>query len=469
MIKLLTNTVLFTCLLLLPATTACAEQQPHILFIFSDDHTYRDIGAYGNEDVHTPNLDKLAAEGMRFERAFAASALCTPTRLAIASAQWPHGFEPYAKEYKNHFVGEMKSRGYHTVSVAKTFPGEFDEKIRDNKTSAKNAVKFIQDYQQDKPLFMVFGAEGTHLEWPQDEADRYDADTFTVQDNLLDTPETRARLKAYYSSVTCVDNQVGELLDAIEEKGWAENTIVIYSSDQGASMPFGKWCLYEDGIRVPMIVKYPGVTEPGSSTSAMISQIDFAPTMLEIASAGKPVQTEDVEGRSFLSVITGESDEHRDVIYASHRGDHGRGKNPNVDAMPTQHHNRNPAIAIRTADHKLIINTRPDVPFGIRLNGYCNANPDLTPDRQVTDYWRAWEKLEASDETAAKVVQHYLFRAPVELYDLNTDPWEMLNFATSDYMKPVREDLHTRLLDWQAKFQVKMPDYGPKKEEERRR
>ena len=154
--------------------------KPNIVFVLSDDHTYRDAGAYGNRDVHTPNIDRLAAGGMRFDRAYAAAALCTPTRLAIASGHWPHGHAPNAKERAGHLVGTMKSLGYHTTSVAKTIPGEFDTRIKCGKVTAQPAVDFLAAYDRTAQLFMIFGAEGTRLERPEDEKDRYDPKDFSV-------------------------------------------------------------------------------------------------------------------------------------------------------------------------------------------------------------------------------------------------------------------------------------------------
>lgn len=440
---------------------------PNVVFILSDDHTYRDIGAYGNTDVHTPNLDLLASQGMRFDRAYAAAALCTPTRLAIASGQWPHGKLPNAKDHKDHLIDRYNSMGYYTVSVAKTIPGQFDKKIKCGKTSALPAVNFLRSYEGNEPLFMVFGAEGTHLDWPQDEADRYDSKVFKIAPNLLDTQETRKRLKAYYSSVTCVDNQVGQLMEAIERKGWVENTIVIYTSDQGASFPFAKWCLYEDGIRVPLIFRFPGIVKAGSHTSALVSQVDFAATFLELSGMNCMEAEKNSIGRSFVSVLKEQKNVHREIVFASHRGDHGRGEDPLKDAMPKRHHNRNPALAAVNSKYKMILNLRPEVPFGIRLNGYCNSNPRLWPQRPVTEFWREWESLERSGGGAAKVVKGFLFRDEQEFYDLEASPWEQGNQWDGGTPEALR--LMKELKTWQMSTQSILPDYGKQTQFEKRR
>ena len=445
--------------------SAAPSKKTHVLFILSDDHTWRDMGAYGNADVHTPNLDRLAITGMRFDRAFAAAALCTPARLAIASGQWPHGFEPPANRHQSFLVSAMRRAGYRTVSVAKTIPGDFHDRIRCGKTTARPAADYIAAYDRNEPMFMIFGAQGTHVEWPRGQAARLDAAKFSVPPNQIDTPETRERLRAYYSAVTHVDLQVGELLAALDAKGWSDDTLVIYSSDQGASFPFAKWCLYDDGIRVPLLIRHPRRIAAGSSTSAMVSQIDFAATLLDFTGTDPSGSA----GRSFLPVLTGKQTAHREAVFASHRGDHGRGKDPAKDGMPQHHHNRNPALAIRTTSHKLIVNTRPSVPFGVLVNGYCNTNPNLKPNRPVTGFWQSWQRREAQSGEAAALVRRFLFRPKVELFDLDADPWEMQNLAPVESHSSIRDKLKSRLNSWRVASKITLPDYGPGKPEEQRR
>ncbi|MEF8787677.1 MAG: sulfatase/phosphatase domain-containing protein [Planctomycetota bacterium] len=233
--------------------------------------------------------------------------------------------------------------------------------------------------------------------------------------------------------------------------GYGSNTIVVYTSDHGANFPFAKWTLYEEGIRVPFIVRWPGKVEPGSVTDAMVSFVDVIPTLME-AAGGRPPG--DLDGRSFLDVLTGNSQSHRDAVFASHTGN---GRN-----YPEWKANWSPMRAVCTRSHKYILNLNPRRQFKNHITG---CGPNRQP-AAYQPYWDAWVEKAKSDSHARRMVNKYLHRPVEELYDLRDDPYEMNNLASSPEHVDVLRSLRSRLASWRKKQGDTVPvhivqDYEP--------
>jgi len=237
--------------------------------------------------------------------------------------------------------------------------------------------------------------------WP--ERSEYDPAAIKLPPEQIDTPLMRKWRTRYYTAVTRADDDLGQVLAAVEQKLDPKNTFIFFTSDHGAQLPFGKWNLYDAGIRVPLIVKGPGV-KVGATTDAMASWIDILPTLVDLG-GGKPAT--DIDGRSFAAVIRGEKQSHRDEIFATHSGD--------------REFNVYPMRCVRRDGWKYILNLHPEFQYATHIN--------RGGDRDGLEYFRSWEEAAKTDPHARQIVQRYKQRPREELYDLNADPHELHNLA----------------------------------------
>lgn len=433
---------------------------PHLVLFLSDDHTWHDLGAYGAKDLRTPHLDRLAREGMRFEAAFAASPTCSPSRSAIYSGLFPfrngaHANHSLAKDGLRTWPHLLRERGYRVVLAGKThiaprpvFPFEYLEGSNrmppgkshvlwtDLDTGAVDRLLAAHDRRQ--PLCLIVCSHSPHVYWPEN--DGYDPAKLKLPPYLVDTPETRAARARYATDVSGMDRQVGEVRASLARHGYDEGTLFAYSSDHGAQWPFAKWNLYDAGIRVPLLVRWPKQVKPGSSTRALVSLVDLLPTCVEAAGGTAPAE---LDGRSFLRVLQGKTRKHREAVFAAHTGD--------------KEMNRAPMRCVRDGRYKLIVNLRP----GERYQTHISAG--VAADGR--DYWSSWVARAASDPQAARRVARYERRPAEELYDLKQDPWELKNLAGEPAhartLASLRETLQTwRLQQGEDLTRVPLPEDG---------
>jgi len=435
-ILLLTSSITTVILMVHPPVSAADAdaRRPHIVLFVSDDHGWADSGAYGAEDVRTPHIDQLAQQGMRFTQAFAASPLCSPSRCVLGTGLMPfrnggHKFGTPIKPGLRTMPMYFKTLGYHTAHVGKfhhaprkQFP--YDTIIRDE----NGGPGFIARYDDEKPLLLVVCSHSPHTPWTLNEI--YDPAKIKLPPNFVDTPETRRQRTEYYTEVTMMDDQLGKVVNALRDRGWEDNTLVVYTSDQGANWPFAKWCLYDAGIRVALIVRWPGRVSAGDVSDAMVSLADLLPTFLEAANADAP---EDLDGRSFLPVLTGERDGHRQVIFAAHTGNDNGG--PGIA-------NHCPMRTVRTATHKYILNLRPEQTFTTHITGCRAGSPHYLA------FWDSWVERAKTDERAAQIVHDYMHRPREELYDLTHDPYERNNLIGNRECDELLQSLRRQLADW---------------------
>lgn len=426
-----------------PASQPTATDRPHIVVFISDDHTWSDCGAYGAKDVRTPQLDRLAEEAVRFDLAFAASPTCAPSRSAIYTGLLPfrngahanHSLVRDGLRTLPHYMGEL---GYRVVLAGKShigprpvFPFEYlkdgnimppgKKKTLWTDLNTAGVDRLLTEHDRNKPLCLIVCSHSPHVFWPPN--DGYDAAKITLWPYFLDTPETRATRCEYYTDVSWMDKQVGEVRESLRKHGYADNTLFMYTADQGAQWPFSKWTLYDAGIRTPLLVCWPGKVQPGSTTKAMVSLVDLLPTMIEAAGGTPPT---DIDGRSFLPVLLGRTDHHRQEVFASHTGD--------------ARMNRAPMRCVRTADHKYIINLAPEIPYTTHIT---SADPPAA-------YWASWLRLAESDPKAAALVRHHTHRPPEELYDIRNDPFELKNLATDPAQAERLRELREKVRQWRV-------------------
>ena len=365
-----------------PDSDAPARPRPNILFIMTDDHAAHALSCYGSRINQTPNLDRIAAEGMRFANCFVTNSLCGPSRATILTGKYSHrhGFRRNGDPFDGdqpHVVKYLRAAGYQTAIVGKwhlkTEPTGFDyskvlpgqgryhdpdflemgvrEKhqgyVSDLITDA--ALEWLDRRDGDKPFLLLYHHKAPHRRWfpGPDHESLYDGDPRPEPATLFDdyrgrgTPARAAEMTVathldehdlkvsppaglegddlvrwkyqrymedYLRCVASVDDNVGRVLDYLDHAGLSDDTIVIYTSDQGFFLGDHGWYdkrfMYEEALRTPLLVRYPGVTEPGSVQDAMALNLDFAQTLLDIA--GEP-QPDDMQGRSLVPLLRGDA------------------------------------------------------------------------------------------------------------------------------------------------------------------
>lgn len=410
----------FTLMLAL-AGLAHAANRPNIVVFLSDDHTLRDSSVYHSKDFPTPNMARLAAEGMVFDDAFVVSPSCAPSRAALLTGLVPqhNGAEPNhsapRKEIKK-LPAYFQELGYEVVAFGKvghyaqTKDYGFDVARNFNyheDIAIPNAIEWLEKRTSDKPLCLFVGSNWPHVPWPE-KTEGIKPSSISVPPNHVDTPLTRKWRTRYAAAVGNMDGELGRVMDAVRRK-LGPDTFVLHSSDHGAQWPFSKWTLYDDGLRTPLIVSWPGKITAGKRSSAMVTWVDFLPTLIEVAGGEVP---EGLDGKSFLPELLGQPFQSRDKVFATHSGD---GNN-----------NVYPCRSVRTKDGwKYILNLHPEFLF---TSHATHKDPG--------SYWMSWLRAAKTRPAAAEKVDRYQKRPAEELYDTRNDPYEQHNLAAD----PARTD-----------------------------
>lgn len=396
-----------------------ADSKPNIVFIIADDLGPNDTSFMGNTEVHTPALEKLAARSAVLERVYVASPSCAPSRGAMLSGIMPfrNGAEPnhtYVRDDVKQLPHYMKELGYEVASIGKISHGN-DKRAGfdfDDKNISLEKIGIVSDYLEqrssDKPLLLMVGIKDPHVPWPDVYYPHYDPDSLTLPPQLIDTPETRLEFARYYTEVERMDKQVAATLDAVD-KHLRSDTIIFFTSDHGAQLPYGKWNNYETSVKAPMLVSWPGVTRPGERHSALISFVDILPTLIELAGGKAPAAgygSGEIDGRSFLQLLRGKTETHRDFVFST-----------NSSAA----HHTYPLRSVCSERFRYIRNVYPELNFTVQT--------DHNPTAQSHNLWASWVKAAAADPGLAEKVLGYHQRPAEELYDLHSDPNEQHNLA----------------------------------------
>lgn len=427
------------------ALPAVAQERPNIVLFVGDDLGAVDTEPYGNRVVRTPHLARLAAEGLTFQRAYATSPTCAPSRASIYSGLLPfrhgahanHSMARAGVRSLPHYLGEL---GYRVAIAGKLHVGPetaypFERVAGSNvpEPEARGQGALFADLHmpavdawlgtvdRSRPWMLVVADHSPHVVWP--DSATYDPARVDVPPYHIDTPEYRAARARYYTDVTKMDGNLGATLEALRRRGFADNTVVVFTADQGPQFPFGKWGVYELGIRAPLVVRWPGTVRPAGRTDAMVSLVDLLPTLVEAAGGRAP---EGIDGRSFLGVLRGRQAQHRDTVWASHTGDR---------AM-----NRVPMRMLRTDRWKYIRNLADTV---------YTTHMDRVLERNQM-YWASWLDRSFRDASAAAILWRYHRRPTEELYDLAADPLERHNLAALPEHAPTLTALRARLDAWRT-------------------
>ncbi|MEQ2010378.1 MAG: sulfatase-like hydrolase/transferase [Limisphaerales bacterium] len=419
-----------------PASLAAAR--PDLVIFITDDQGQLDSTPYGGQGIRTPNMQRLADAGMTFTRAYVASPSCAPSRAALLTGLMPARNGAEANHSKprtelKRWPAYLKELGYEVVAFGKVshykhtpdygFDHFSDDGFHQHQ-SITNAIAWLKARPRTgvKPLCLMIGSNWPHVPWPE-ETSAYDPTKLPLPAGSIDTPATRAWRAKYAAAVSKADTDLGLVLDATRAH-LPRETLFLFTADHGAQWPFGKWNLYESGVAVPLIVAWPGVVKPGTRTDAMVSWVDLLPTLLEAAGGRAPA---DIDGRSFVPVLRGQSTAHRDRIYTTHANDN--------------RFNVYPARAVRDDRWKYIRNLHPEFAFTTHI--------DLVAGRLgQRAFFSTWEAAAQTDPQAAAILQRYHARPAEELYDLATDPGEQRNLVAAPQHAAKLAALRSALEAW---------------------
>ncbi len=402
------------------------KPKPNMVVFLSDDHGCLDSPVYGGKVVRTPMMERLANQGMVFDRAFVASPACGPSRSALLSGLMParNGAEPnhtMAHPETQIMVKMLQEQGYEVAAFGKIAHGRthakmvgFDHWQEGRRERIAQLVKdFLDKRTSDKPLCLMVGDHRPHVAWIKESI--YDPDEVILPAHFVDTKETREHWARYLTDVTGMDAMMAQVDHMARRHFGSDDYLFMYSADHGAQWPFGKWNLYDAGTRTPMIFRWPGRIAADVRTGAMVSWVDLMPTLLEFAGRTTPKR---LDGKSFAPVLLGKRAQHRDVIYTTHSGD---------GVM-----NVYPIRAVRTERFKYIRNLRPDC--------YHSNHSDIHRKDGAGAYWDSWDAAAKNDPKAAAIVAKYYQRPAVEFYDLKEDPIEQNNLAEApQYQKQIKK------------------------------
>lgn len=422
-----------------------AQSPPNVLVIMADDCTFNDLPAYGGQNAKTPHIDKLAREGLLFRRAYLSEAMCQPCRAELFSGQYPtrngcawnHSASRNSVTSMPHHLGPLGYRvglaGKVHVKPKKVFPFEeidgFDSNCVRNPTrphQLSGISEFIGRDQQ-KPFCLVVALVEPHVPWVMGDASQYPPATIKLPPNLADTPRTRQDFSAYLAEITYMDGQVGEILKVLEESGKANDTLVLFTSEQGSQFPGCKWTNWDTGIHTGLIARWPEKIEGGRTTDAVVQYADILPTLLTLA--GGDCSEKPYDGRSFAGVLRGEETSHRQYAYGLHN---------NIPEGP-----RYPIRTVTDGEWRYIRNLLPEEIYiekhlmGIKGTGALN-NP----------YWATWVRDSWNNPHTYKVVRRYMRRPAEQLYHTAEDPYEMSNLAGTPEFSEIQKKLSMELDRW---------------------
>jgi N-sulfoglucosamine sulfohydrolase len=475
MLRLLLAAV-FTAALCLPGLAA--EEPKNVVLFVVDDQGFQ-AGCYGNPVIQTPGIDRLAAAGTRFTRAHCTTASCSASRSVLMTGLYNHatGHYGHAHSYSHFSTYEsvptlpviLAEAGYRTCSIGKyhlapEYVYHFQEYRNDGVQGNRNAVRMAQNAKEwlaeddQRPFFLYFCTSDPHRgggadgfanfnddpdRYPGVKPVRYDPRQVIVPPWMPDKPEVRAELAEYYQAISRLDQGMQLLLDALEETGHWDDTLIIFLSDNGPPFPGAKTNLYQPGMNLPLIVRNPDQTKQGIACDAVVTWADITPTILDYCgvtpqpavpirpkeNVGRRVTTGPREpvtfhGRSFLSALNQEHPEGFDEHFASH-----------TFHEITMYY---PMRVIISGKYKYIFNIAHQLPY------------PFASDLHASPTWQS--VLRDHDELYGKrTVEAYLHRERHELYDLESDPDEIHNLAQHpDYQERLSQ-LQAKLKGWQKK------------------
>ena len=407
---------------------------PNFIIFIADDVSWDDFGCYGNKQVQTPNIDKLASNGIIFTNVYLTASSCSPSRNSIISGRYPHNTGAAELHTQPHegmvsFPEVLRTINYYSVLAGKFHMGQyakrgFDMIYENSKENGDGGeelwLKSIKERPKDKPFFMWFASYDAHRNWgPNKFTGTHDPDQIIPPFYLAKGNETKADLAHYYDEIKRFDYYIGEVVNELISQDELENTMIIIMADNGRPFPHSKTRVNDRGMKTPFIVHYPElIKNKGSICKSLISAIDIAPTIMKLAGADSPEQ---FQGYSFDRQIRNPQTEFRSHVFAEHNW------------HDYEAHER----MVRNKDFMYILNSRPQFP----QMGPADAvgSPSFK------------ELYMLKDSGSLSAVQADIFIVPrpnEELYDLHRDSLQLLNISSLPEFTEVLNYMRNVLQVW---------------------
>lgn len=435
----------------LTSSTVNAQTRPNILWISTEDIS-PDLGCYGDAYAITPNIDRLASQGARYTKAFSNAPVCAPSRSAIITGMYTTTIGSMHMRSKavppagvKAFTESLRAAGYYCSNNSKT-DYNFEPPPPNNRppdtvwdeTSPRAHWRNRADKSQ--PFFSVFNFTVTHESQARatpeqyaknterlTPAQRHDSAKAVLPPYYPDTPLVRKNWAMYYDNITAMDYLVADVLKQLEEDGLAENTIVFFWGDHGRGLPRGKRWTYDSGIRVPLLVRWPGKIQPGITVDDPVMLFDLGPTALSLAGAPIPPH---MQAQAFL----GEQRRAPREYAFAHR-----------DRMDEAY---DMVRAVRDKRFRYIHNFNPGRPY-TQYVAYLEEMPIMQELRRLNKEHFALGANYGKALTPVQLLWMAPEKPPEELYDLTTDPYEINNLAKSATHQDVLMRMRAVLDKWQ--------------------
>ncbi len=411
----------------LPAVALRSQQrQPNFLVIVADDHGWNDLGCYGHPAVRTPHLDRMAADGVRFTHCYTTAPLCSPGRGAVMTGLYPHvsgvtrlvqgdeaprlslrpGLWTFAKGLEELGYVNAAARKWH-LSTDGALPHGFHHEFPSRGTYLEQAEAFLEQ-RHDRPFCLYFCPTHTHRPFRSHSGFEYSPDDVAhcLPPYLRDTPQVREHYSWYLSEISKMDDEIGQLIAALERSGELDRTVVAFLTDHGPSLHRAKFSLYDWGTHSSLVMRGPGVSGSGRVDTGLASTIDVGPTLLGLAGGSAPTSC---QGIDLGPRLAGQDSKPRSLVFS-------------------EHHENNHLTAVRGERFKLIRNHTKDEP--------------LVSPRNI----RNWQGMDVDT-----LRQPYpLPRPDRELFDLGADPLESRNLADDPAYRDQLAKLEGELDRWSA-------------------
>ncbi|HAK51470.1 MAG TPA: hypothetical protein DCM54_06145 [Gammaproteobacteria bacterium] len=441
------------------AYSMCASaDRLNVLFITVDDMNRDSIGVYGAKVAGTtPNIDQLAAEGLRFEHAHVTIAICQPTRAVWMTGRYPQnngalGFDeiragiptlPETLRENGFYTGILSKTNHVVPSRENAFDYSREQREMSRGRSPDLYGKFVAEFLQhakktDRPFFLMVNADDPHRPFDDHTAAAakfppsgkrkffgdfpvpsrvFQAEEVVVPGFLTDIPPIRTEIAMYYSSVRRADDLVGRVLKELAAAGFDENTVVMLKSDHGIAIPFAKTNVYRHSTITPWIIRWPNVLKPGShETEHLVSGIDVAPTILDILGIDA---MEGMDGRSLLPVLKGERQDGREFVYTQ----------INKTVLRTDY-------TMRSIQGKR---------FGLIWNAWSDGKTEFVNESMNGLTWNAMVEAGETDPEVAARVKLFRYRVPFEFYDYQKDPDALNNLIDDPASSALIKEYRTKL------------------------
>jgi arylsulfatase A-like enzyme len=429
--------------------TAHAADRPNVILFIADDVSWSDLGCYGSRAARTPNIDRLAAGGRRFDAAYLTASSCSPSRSSIITGRYPHNngraselHHPIAAHLP-WFPRLLREAGYYTALVGKSHmssdqpaPGETtqppafdligDGNAPGNRGGHATWVRTVQERPKDKPFFFWFASHDAHRPWDADAdwvAERYgpkhDPAQVNVPPFLSDDVATCQDLASYHNEITRWDYFIGQVVAELEKQDALANTLILVMADNGAPFPRAKTRLHDTGMKTPFVAHWPaGIAKAGTASPSLVSAIDIAPTVLAVA--GVPAAPT-MQGVSFVPVLADPAAQVRRLAFSEHNWHdyeaHGR--------------------SVRSGGFLYLRNNRPQLAWQGPADSV--ASPSFQQLRTVRD---------AGKLTPEQADVFLAPRPAEELYRTDVDPDQMHNLATDPHYADTKARLAKLLDEW---------------------